>query len=216
VRRLGALNVRSGSFANLRPTQTIAVGPTGSNRPKSDIGLFHYWGQTMNTQLFLFGTSHPLQCGVGYGNGEIDNFRKYIRKVCATEKIALVAEEMSQQGLSHHQTESTVAESLARELNIQHRYVDLEENERARFQISDGTLTTIAINLSHTEPKGLREDLNLRISYPIRERYWVARILSANLWPTLFICGAAHVINVASIIGGIVDRAVIVEYDFVP
>ena len=172
----------------------------------------------MAPSIFIFGTSHPLQCGTDkYSEDAVNNYRSYIREICSTEGINIIVEEMSREGLTHYEAESTIASSVAEELQIEHLCVDLESQEREKLKVSDGDLAIIAINLSRTGSAGaIRDDLTHRLSSPIRERYWIASILSKNVWPVLFICGSDHVVSVASIIGGIIERVVIHEYDYDP
>lgn len=170
----------------------------------------------MIAKIYIFGTSHYLQCGTHpYTKDQIECFRSYIEEICEKEKIALISEEMSQKGLERYLVSGTIAAGLARTLCIQHAYVDLEESECTTLKIADKSLAGIVLKLNRPgNSRGIREDLNQRISYPIRERYWVATMLSTSIWPTLFICGSNHVINVASLLGGIVEQVNIVEYDF--
>ncbi len=172
----------------------------------------------MTPSIFIFGTSHPLQCGTDkYSENAVNNFRAYIREICSTEGISIIIEEMSKEGLDHYEAESTIASHVAKELQIEHLCVDLESQERAKLNISDGDLAMIAMNLSKTGSAGqIRDDLTNRLSSPIRERYWIARILSKNTWPVLFICGSDHVASAASIIGGLIERVIIKEYDYDP
>lgn len=170
----------------------------------------------MIAKIYIFGTSHSLQCGTTpYTKDQIDHFRSYIQEICDNEKIALISEEMSQAGLEHYGVSATIAAGHAKTLCIQHAYLDFGASECERLIIAGASLAGIVLKLNRPgNSRGLREDLNQRISYPIRERYWVARILSTSIWPTLFICGSTHVINVASLLGGILEQVTIVEYDF--
>jgi hypothetical protein len=170
----------------------------------------------MSARIYVFGTSHDLQCGTGrYSADQIECFRSYIREICDNEKIALVSEEMSHAGLEHHRVTATIAARLAETLRIQHAYVDLDESERAKLNIADASLAGMVLKLSRPgNSRGIREDLSQRLCDPIRERYWVATILNTSVWPTLLICGSNHVINVASLLGGLVEQVTIVEYDF--
>lgn len=172
----------------------------------------------MSPSIFIFGTSHPLQCGTNkYSEDAVKNFRAYILEICSIEGIKIIIEEMSREGLNHYKVKSTIASSVANELQIEYLCVDLESQERTKLNISDVDLCMIAMNLSKTGcAEQIRDDLTHRLSSPIRERYWIASILSKNTWPVLFICGSDHVASVASIMGGIIERVVIQEYDHDP
>jgi hypothetical protein len=170
----------------------------------------------MGARIYVFGTSHELQCGTGrYAADEIEFFRSYIQKICEDEKIAFISEEMSHGGLERHRVTATIAAGLAETLRIHHAYIDLDDSERAKLNIADASLADIVLKLSRPgHSRGIREDLGHRLCDPIRERYWVATILNKSIWPALFICGSDHVINVASLLGGIVEQVTILEYDF--
>jgi hypothetical protein len=177
----------------------------------------------MMPTIFIFGTTHQLQCGAEkYPQEHIENFRSYVRDLCEAHAVKVIVEEMSQDGLKHYNVQSTIAQQVAKELVLAHEYTDLDDSERGRLHISDGELARIALSLSRGNQSNpgnagcIREDLTQRLSNPIRERYWAATILAKNVWPTLFICGSDHVLNVSSILGGLVERIVILEYDYDP
>jgi hypothetical protein len=172
----------------------------------------------MRAQIVLFGTSHSLQCGTDkYTSPQLKRFRSRIRQVCQAHKIALVAEEMSSDGLAHYGKTITVVARLAGNLRIQHKFVDLTTAERANLGIDDGSLSAAAMHLgSGDSAKHLRDELVSRLSYPVRERCWLARILAFNVWPSLFICGAHHVGNMGCLIGSIGQDAIVAERDYEP
>jgi predicted methyltransferase len=177
----------------------------------------------MTPTIFIFGTNHRLQCGAEKCSKEhIENFRGYVREICEAHAVQFVVEEMSEKGLERYDVQSTVARQVAKELALAHEYTDLDDSERSRLHISDGDLAGIALSLSRREQSNrgnascTREALTQRLSNPIRERYWAATILAKDVWPTLFICGADHVLSVSSILGGLVERICILEYDHDP
>jgi len=172
----------------------------------------------MRAQIVLFGTSHSLQCGTDkYTSAQLKCFRARVRQVCQSYKIALVAEEMSSEGLAHYGKNTTVVAQLAEKLRIQHKFIDLTTTERVNLGIDDGALAAAAMNLGlSNSAKHLRDELNSRLSYPVRERCWFARILATNVWPTLFICGANHIGNMGCLIGSVGQDALVAEHDYEP
>jgi hypothetical protein len=172
----------------------------------------------MRTQIVVFGTNHPLQCGSNsYTAEQVETFRAHLEEICLSHEIAFVAEEMSCDGLSRHGKEASVAAGVASKLRIKYDHIDLEGAERNSLSIDDGSLAVAAIKLGSGESiEHLRDELTRRISDPVRECCWFARILAANAWPTLFICGANHVGNMCSLIGSIGLDVVIVEHDYMP
>lgn len=172
----------------------------------------------MRTKIVIFGTSHSLQCGSDpFTQPQIENFRAYIQEICHSHQIKLIAEEMSCDGLSNYGKQTTVSAVVAKELDIQHAYVDLTRDDRIKLNIDDASLAMAAIHLgSEISASDLRQELVRTLSNPVRECCWVARILAADVWPTLFICGATHVGNVGSLLGSIGQDVVIAAYDYLP
>lgn len=172
----------------------------------------------MRAQIVLFGTSHSLQCGTdAYTSAQIDVFRGRLREVCEGYKIALIAEEMSSDGLAHYGKDTTVAARLAEEMRLQYRFVDLDRAERQNLHIDDGSLAAAAMSLgSGTNAKYLRDKLSSRLSDAVRECCWLARILAFNVWPTLLVCGANHVGSMGCLIGGVGQEPVVAEHDYAP
>lgn len=174
----------------------------------------------MRAQIVVFGTNHPLQCGSDqYTTAQVEAFRAYIEEICHSHKIAFVAEEMSCECLTKHGKEATVAAGVAGKLLIQYDgHIDLKESERNSLRIDKGALVWAATKLGSDEnmQRHLCEELIRRLSDPVRECCWFARILAADAWPTLFICGANHVGNMCSLIGSIGLDVVIVEHDYMP
>ncbi|WP_295590273.1 hypothetical protein, partial [uncultured Lamprocystis sp.] len=60
------------------------------------------------------------------------------------------------------------------------------------------------------------ELLKQNIRHEIRERIWIARIYAANCWPTLFICGANHAMNVQTLLCQTGCRSTILAMDYDP
>lgn len=172
----------------------------------------------MTAEIYIFGTHHYLQCGTADCSEEqISVFGEYIQQICVSNNIQLIAEEMSSDGLAHYETEETVIHKLAKEINIQHRYIDLNCSDRAKLNIDDTSLAIIAFRLQSGENVSkLKKELDRRLSYTIRECYWVASILALNIWPTLFVCGADHVENVRSLIQSIDQKASVIEFNYMP
>lgn len=62
----------------------------------------------------------------------------------------------------------------------------------------------------------LRDLLTEKISNPLRECCWFARILAKDIWPTLFICGSEHVQNMVSLMQSVGQDLVVVHSDYEP
>ena len=170
----------------------------------------------MRGHIILLGTSHPLQCGVApHTPSEVDNFRTYVREICSSHNIRLIAEEMSPDGL--YEKKDTIACEVARDLDIQHIYIDLTKADRKNLSISDFCLASAAHHLGTAETKDiLRDMLTQRVSNPIRECCWFARILAHNVRPTLFVCGADHIENMRGLISSVDQRVTVAHHDYAP
>lgn len=152
-------------------------------------------------EFFIIGTSHTLQCGhTSCAPASIAAFRDELVRVCKKESIQRVADEMSTDGLRRHQVSMTVGANVAAELGIQYQHVDLTSVERNKLSIDD---TSVFPTIKYFQPSdggtGIREALG-DLADAVRERIWIARLLSKAHWPTLFICGADHVQSVRRIV----------------
>ena len=172
----------------------------------------------MRAHILLFGTSHSLQCGTGkYTSAQLKRYRVRIQQICESHEIALIAEEMSSDGLSHYGKDTTIAAQLAEKLRTQHKFVDLTTAERASLGIDDGSLAAAAMHLGlGSSAKHLRDELTARLSDPVRECCWLGRILAFNTWPTLCICGANHVGSMGCLVGSVGQNATVAEHDYEP
>jgi hypothetical protein len=50
----------------------------------------------------------------------------------------------------------------------------------------------------------------------IRERVWIARLLSGKDWPILFICGSNHAVSVRRLCRGLGMDAQVIHLDYEP
>lgn len=175
----------------------------------------------MTREVFILGTFHKLQCGTtDCGAERISLFEEQIRRVKSEYGIRRIAEEMSDDGLRRiagDNAAGTVCERIAGTIPV--HFVDLGVKERAQLSLSDDDILAITFNdfLSKTngEPTKVREALT-RFSDEVRERVWVARVLSRNEWPVLIVCGADHVDSVGALFRCIGIQATIICCDFDP
>ena len=178
----------------------------------------------MRAKVFVFGTSHSLQCGTNqYTREQVEIFRSYLKEICHSREIRFVAEEMSNDVLlEEYKKKTTVVAEVASALSISHEYIDLAISKRVQLYIADGCLINAARNLVADRNKDagrLRDKLHRRLSDPVRECSWVARILAVSCWPTLFVCGADHTQNIHNLINNIGQEFLavsIVEADYDP
>ena len=170
---------------------------------RNDRGLNGY-------KIIIVGTAHTLQCGVdNYSKNQINKFKSFIEEKCKTYNIKLIAEEMSCDGLIYHEVTSTIAYKIALKLpDTKHAYVELSEQEKRNLKIDNDSLSTFS--MFRLDNKGDAnnkiKDLYKKISDPVREICWFAKILDINKWPALLICGDDHVLNLCSLIKSIDEK----------
>ncbi len=170
----------------------------------------------MRGKIILIGTSHTIQCGSDECSLEsIQQFRAYIKECCQSNGIRLVAEEMSCSGLLYHKVDASVAQELASELNISYLATDLDQTERLKLGIDDYSLG-IASSPSGTQSSDptVRDLLRAKVSDPLRECCWFARILEKDIWPTLFICGADHLGNMVTLMQSVNQDVIVAHRDY--
>jgi hypothetical protein len=171
--------------------------------------------KVMCSKIVIIGTDHKLQCGKSektkkFSDDKHDKFKSIIEELCKNYKINLLAEEMSDQGLANHGVEETVSSEVARNINIKHEYIDLTIEQRRELYIADENFVPVSISLpSSASIENTRPLLVKNLSSPIRERYWLAKILSLDTWPTLFVCGADHADNMVALINSIIQGPII-------
>lgn len=168
-------------------------------------------------QLYILGTSHPLQCGSPECSlKHIAAFETKLRSICDSYNIICIAEEMSQEGLSEHTVTETVAEKLAKSQGIRHHYVDLTSQERAELSFDEAAMVKTVTSIGFKDAGG-----NFRCAFDktrdeVRERCWTARILAKQQWPTLLICGSDHSENMHALWSRFGLNAVIVHKGYEP
>jgi len=157
-------------------------------------------------KIIIVGTSHALQCGKEkhHTKEQIEDFKLFVRNLIEKENIKCIAEEMNDTGLSEYEVKNTIPFKIADELSILHRYIDLKEEQLVDLCICRDQIDMYAdIIINRSIFQELRDLLTDKLLHPIRERFWLARILNINKWPTLLICGADHGDNMRDLINSI-------------
>ena len=174
----------------------------------------------MTREVFVFGTSHSLQCGAAQcGADRISLLEEELRRVLSEYGIRRIAEEMSGDGLREKVPDEgrrTVCQRIAAD-DVRVDFVDLGEKERACLSLSHRHID--AFMFMHSEETSerirVREALG-ELCGEVRERVWVARILFGNEWPVLFVCGADHAVSVERLFRRVGVQATIICRDFDP
>ena len=150
----------------------------------------------MTHRIFILGTSHELQCGTpSCGDGQISLFEEKIGSVLSEYGIARIAEEMSDEAFAESGGDKalgTLCQRVAADVPVQFVDPPSEERHRLGFSPADVAGLTFSYAQPNSDPVEFRDVLT-DLCGEVRERVWVARILSRNEWPVLLVCGATHV-----------------------
>ena len=178
----------------------------------------------MTREVFIFGTCHKLQCGAAEcGVDKISLLEMEIRRVLSEYGIRRIAEEMSDDGLRERagdKATGTVCQRIAGN-GLPAHFVDLDAKERACLSLSPRDIDAFMFKHStnNSERVRVREALSA-LCDEVRERVWVARVLSGDEWPVLFVCGADHAVSVSALFNCIGKRigvqATVICRDFDP
>lgn len=166
----------------------------------------------MKPLVIIIGTGHRLQAGHGcYSPSQLKEFADLLETIIKKYRIKLITEEMSSDVLTDFGVTATVAKTLADRKNLAHRYVDLSCQERAAFGIDRVALhqTGQAAGLSAVQFAALEATVG-----ELRECLWLVRVLDANKWPVLLICGANHAPRVHHLFNTVGKLAVIEINDY--
>lgn len=170
----------------------------------------------MATDLYILGTSHPLQCGSDeFTQESIIAFDAELRRLCESFKIRRIAEEMTIDGLARFNVAESVGQRVAKGIGIAHQPVDLTPQERIGISIDDSVVIATVRRYHIFDGGPFREAFD-DLADGIRERVWLVRMLSREEWPILFICGSDHVISVRRLWRRLGVDAKVVHRDYEP
>lgn len=171
----------------------------------------------MKTLLYIFGISHPLQCGSGEcSTNDVGLFETELRKTCQTLTIHRIAEEMPQDALRRYGVTETVGNRIAKDLSIVYHNVDLNLEERNLLSLSDSSMASFVHKQGFRDGGSAFRNRFTKMVYHVRERCWCTRIIAQEEWPTLFICGADHVVAVHRLWRSLRLKGEIVHQDYSP
>lgn len=167
----------------------------------------------MSAKIIIVGTCHSLQCGVGdYSESQREKYKNLILDLCVSHQVKLIAEEMTLQGIKDRGADTTIAIELAKNnLGVTHKFVEIEEDIRAKLHLDRASLAKIAPIFNETPQRKteINDKLEKLIFFPARECCWLATILYEKRWPTLLICGEAHVSGMQRLIRKVNRRSLV-------
>lgn len=160
-----------------------------------------------------------MQCGDEESGAEdISSFEEEVRRVLTQHRIRRIAEEMSDDGLRERAGDNasgTVCQRIAGDIPVD--FVDLGAKERASLSFSDSGM--VQFLMEHVETNSERQTVRDKfcdLCGEVRERVWVARVVSGDGWPVLFVCGAEHAVPVRRLFKRVGVHATIICADFDP
>lgn len=145
---------------------------------------------TVTPQVIIIGTGHKLQAGHNsYTSSQLEAFTNYIDTTREKYQVKFIAEEMSNDMLPSFGVTATLAKTLADNIELEHRYIDLSIKERNDLGIDHFALYQIgqSAKFSKEQLASLEKTID-----ELRECVWLVRVLDTNIWPVLIICGANH------------------------
>lgn len=142
--------------------------------------------------VLIIGTSHRYQRRTpDVPANVIDEFSEYLRQSVEESNAAAIAEEMSGAALEENGLPNSVAQMVSSQLGIPHLLADPSPEEREQLGIRQRNEITCAGFFADLTTDEI--EAQVRQSYDIRETYWLTRLAALDVYPVIFICGAAHV-----------------------
>ena len=171
----------------------------------------------MTIHVYIVGTAHRIQCGNTKKTAQekIVAYQKEISDICSQYKVRRVAEEMSIDGLRRQAVDKTIGNRIATDTGICHQYVDVDRSARAELSLDDALPVVASLNVDDANQHRLIEGVQ-KLRDEFRERVWIARIISHNTWPVLFVCGSDHVTAVHELFRQLGMNSSILHSDFDP
>lgn len=168
----------------------------------------------MTADIYIIGTSHTIQCGgQGCPKAIARAFEDELRTAKEKGRVTRICEEINSEGLAEYNVEKTIAQHFAEQESIEHQMVDLSIAERSSFSLDTKTLSTLMKNLHIEDGSHINQVFSDMVN-GVRERVWLARILSRDEWPVLFICGAEHAVSVRRLCCALGIESKVVHIDF--
>jgi hypothetical protein len=146
--------------------------------------------------IYLVGVNHGVQFVNRHSDRNVINaFEDYLRDTSKEYDIQLIAEEMSMESLKKWEATRSVCKSVTDELGIKHAFCDPDSIERKKIGIKLEKEISEELGygqiLSDSQVNKLDEIL--KTQWPLREQFWLEKILAAKRDRTLFVLGSSHI-----------------------
>ena len=98
---------------------------------------------------------------------------------------------MSLEAVSQKNAIQSLCKKIADAAGLLHRYCDLNNEQRQALHIQDEQVIKANAWLQSWDQE--RVEREVRASHEIRERHWLNELLTLDIWPIFFVCGANHI-----------------------
>lgn len=155
--------------------------------------------------IYILGVAHRAQSRKPGGQKtEAQQFFEFcLRRTVLEVRPAFIGEEDNEDFLADR-GEISIAEEIAVELGIEHRFC--EPNKKERSAIGSKNFMTIALDLAHTESLSNDEleckarAVEIARYFPVRERSWLERLKDCRSAVCIFVCGDVHLRSFGSLL----------------
>ena len=125
--------------------------------------------------IFIIGVNHEIQYSFGCNSASTERFKEYLKTEAVNRKVALIAEELSNEAIRKQKAIGSVAKDVALSIKVNHEFCDPDSNTREKLGISN---RQIKRENGLPETGGLRgEQIDIfdkakAECHAIREKYW--------------------------------------------
>jgi hypothetical protein len=153
----------------------------------------------VSKRLYLLGTSHKYQYGVGAQRGRIPpctaaeevTFSEFLRGAALQHRVSCIAEELNAQNLSEARKPKSTVQVVAENLDLPHVFCEPDRRERAALGIVGENEIRILALIDNRPEEYVTSALAEQ--FRKRESAWLQHVQKLGAWPVLFVCGADHV-----------------------
>lgn len=169
--------------------------PTTGTRPESEasnLASAATPGSGSSRRVYLVGTKHDFHIPTATAaKQDIAAFCHELRRLAYEHKARAIAEEAPPDYVALIKLTETLPERVAQELDLRYVQLDLTEAERDELGIFDSTKAGMIASLEGKTEAWVSEQ-RARCLH-VREAEWIKRLIGADVFPAIVICGANHI-----------------------
>ena len=163
--------------------------------PVGSADACQYFMNKLSKQIYLLPVKHEFQ----WDNGllKTNELNILITKIIDKTSIDLIGEEFSNEALRGlpNNTEATIAQIIAKKLNVKHEFCDPDTDMRIRirYPTKEQMIKKFGLksSLEGTSEYKKRKEYE-KTFWPVREKYWLDKIQNTNARNIIFLCGSSH------------------------